>query len=59
MPNFAKMFTFYTKYFKLRSKCSQYIVKAFYNEIKILILNFDIFKRFLILKEFGELGKSA
>ena len=29
------------------------------NEIKILILNFDIFKRFLILTEFGKLGKLA
>ena len=40
LPNFAQMFTFYTKYFK------QYTFRAI-KEIKIL--NFDIFKRFLIL----------
>ena len=46
LPNFAKVYTFYRKYFKLSSKCSQYRFKAFYNEIKNLILNFDTFKRF-------------
>ena len=57
LPNFAEMFTFYIKYFKPSSKCSQYRFKAFYNEIKIL--SFDIFKKFLILTEFGKLGKFA
>ena len=33
LQNFAKMFTFYTKCFKLSSKCSQYIFKAL-SEIK-------------------------
>ena len=59
LPNFAKMFTFYTKYFKLSSKCPQYRFKAFQNEIKYLILNFDIFKIFLIFTEFGKLSKFA
>ena len=49
-PNLAKMFTFYTKYYKLSSKCSEYRFKAF------LIVNFDKLKRFLILPEFSKLG---
>ena len=50
------MLTYYTKYFKLSSKCSQYRFKAFQNEIKFLIVNFDIFKRFLLLPELGKLA---
>ena len=34
LPNFAKMFTFYTKYFKLSPKCSQYRFKTLQNKIK-------------------------
>ena len=48
------MFTFYTKYFKLSSKCSQYRFKAFQNEIKILFVNLDIYKGFFILPELGQ-----
>ena len=57
LPNFAEMFTFYIKYFKPSSKCLQYRFKAFYNGIKNLIFSFDIFKRFLILTEFGKFGR--
>ena len=53
------MFIFYTKYFKLSLKCSQYKFKAFWNEIKFSILKFDIVKRFLILTEFDKLDKLA
>ena len=53
------MFTFYTKYFKLNSKCLQHRFKAFFNEIKNLILIFDIFNTYLILTEFDKLGKFA
>ena len=56
---FAKMFRFYTKYLKLSSKCSPYRFKAFQNEIRYKILNFDTFKGFIILTEFNKLGKSA
>ena len=45
------MFTFYTKYFKLCSKYSQYRFKA-----KHFNLKFNIFKKFLILREVGKLG---
>ena len=34
LPNLAKMITFYAKYFRLNSKCSEHRFKAFYNEIK-------------------------
>ena len=51
LQNLAKMLTFYTNYFKLSLECSQYRIKAFYNEIKALIV------KFLILTEFGKLGK--
>ena len=53
------MFTFYAKYFKHNSKCSQYRFKAFQNEIKKFIVNFDIFKGFFILVELGKLSKFA
>ena len=53
LPNLAKMLTLYTKYFKLGSKCSQYRFKAFQNEIKFVIANFDTFKGFLTLAELG------
>ena len=49
LPNFAKMFTFYTKHYKPSSKCSQYRFEAFYNETK----------KFKILTEFGKLDKFA
>ena len=51
LPNFAKMFAFYTKIVKLSFKSLQYRFKSFYNEINNLILNFNVFKRFLILPE--------
>ena len=51
------MLTFYTEYFKFGLKCSQYILKTFQDEIIFLIVNFDTFKGFLILAEFGKLGK--
>ena len=35
------------------------LIKSFQNEIKFLNSNFDIFKGFLILTEFGKLGKFA
>ena len=38
-------------------KCFRF--KTFQNDIKFLNLNFDIFKGFLILIEFGKLGKFA
>ena len=57
LPNLAKMLSFDAKYFKLNSKCSQHRFKAFYNEIKFLILIFDAFNRFLILTEFGKFGR--
>ena len=56
LPDFAKICTFYTKYFKVNSKCFQCRFKAFQNEIKILIFNFGTFKRILILIEFDKLG---
>ena len=40
------------------SKCSQYRFKAFQNEIKNLILNFDKVKRLLIGTEFGKFGSN-
>ena len=43
--NLAKMVSFYTKYLKLNSKCSQHRSKAFQNEIKFKNLNFDTFRR--------------
>ena len=62
MPNLAKILIFYTKYLRLSSKCSQCRSKAFQNEIKILNLNFDTFKEFVIWKKlsvnFGKTEKS-
>ena len=57
LTNLAKMFTFQTKYFKLSSKCSKCRFKAFQNEINLFVLNFDIYNAFLILTEFGKMGK--
>ena len=53
---FANMFTFYTKYLNLSSKCSKFKFKTFQNKIKFKKFNFDIFifKEFLILTELGE-----
>ena len=54
LPNLTKMLSFYTKHLKRSLKCSQCRFKAFQNEIKCQILNFDMTKGFLILKELGK-----
>ena len=43
----------------MSSNCSQCKFKSFQNKIKNLNLNFAIFKEFLIITEFGKLGKLA
>ena len=57
LPNLTKRLTFYAKYPNLSLKCSLFRFKKFQNEIKFKHLNFDMFKAFLILTEFGNLGK--
>ena len=47
--SFCEMLTFYFKYLKLSSKCSQCKFKVFQTEINFSIVNFDTFKGFLNL----------
>ena len=59
LSNLATKFSFYNKYFKLRSKYSEFRLRAFQNEITFLNLKFDTFKAVFNLASQPEFRKNS